>query len=964
MFFHSDLNDDKVEVQFSPFKGKEKVTLSSPNPTLIATKKQQLEKLIESLQFKDVNFTNGTLTEIEEMVETHSLKIVFSEDSDNKLRVYYKDQSEFQKFESLLKAEETPDITSRETEEKRRIDRRGRTFSETFSEASPASPSSDQEDTEKYKSKLHWKSKTEPSNGSVSSAEKNTFTSSTSLGENITVKDSFTVKGIHVKVYQGSIIKAEVDGIVNAANDRLNNCGGVAEVISKAAGYEMERECRERMGNWHKIRVSENVVTKAGKLKCQWIIHAVGPRWDGYTNKENALMDLYKTVVNILKTASEHGMKSVVMPPISSGIFGVPKEACAAMYVKALLDFAEIPKYEKRLQEFYFVDNKDDILGLISREYQDGLSKGTVYLEPRKVIERLGIASWNVRGQKQGSGTGSTTTANINNYYSRGSQGDSSGNGNNQKASVNNVQNPPIPSTCVKFLKKDAKGSDEYLVGESLKVHIYQGSIIEAMNVSVLVCAEGRDQHGQGFVAKQILEKATKNQKKEISKLFKQAKHLQWSQVLPLNIGFLHYKSVFYAIIKKFSNEKPQSEGLDMLWRTTSNILENANKKKRKAQPLSVAISLLGTGSIKNTEYLQQYADVVSNCILDFSKQIKMDSRLQEIHLVNHNASATEALKRAFAAMQENKQDKPRRRWAPSNVSGNDLKRTQFDPSKYEFEETWNAKKKTEARLEDFIEICTKTRKHKRQDTKKQVNSNQTKENNLAQGNINLINDSSDDEDDKRAEKHQAAAEDTKDGDSDYDNVESDESERFTCVVCMDDEMEDPVLLKKCRHKFCRECIEEYFSKKPTCPVCNTVYGEVFGNQPDGSAKVYKDKTSLPGFKCPTIIIHYDIPNGVQSEEHPNPGVDFTGVSRQGYLPDNKEGRKILGMLKRAFEHRLIFTVGYSRTSGKDNMVTWNDIHHKTRREGGPERYGYPDPEYLERVKDELEAKGITEKSF
>lgn len=44
-------------------------------------------------------------------------------------------------------------------------------------------------------------------------------------------------------------------------------------------------------------------------------------------------------------------------------------------------------------------------------------------------------------------------------------------------------------------------------------------------------------------------------------------------------------------------------------------------------------------------------------------------------------------------------------------------------------------------------------------------------------------------------------------------------------------------------------------------------------------------------------------------------------------------------MLERAFKHRLIFTVGFSRTSGKDNMVTWNDIHHKTRREGGPEKY-------------------------
>lgn len=74
-------------------------------------------------------------------------------------------------------------------------------------------------------------------------------------------------------------------------------------------------------------------------------------------------------------------------------------------------------------------------------------------------------------------------------------------------------------------------------------------------------------------------------------------------------------------------------------------------------------------------------------------------------------------------------------------------------------------------------------------------------------------------------------------------------------------------------------------------------------------------------------------------EEHPNPGQLFTGVSRQASLPDNEDGNKVLGMLERAFNHRLIFTIGYSCTSGKDNMVKWNDIHHKTRRDGGSEKY-------------------------
>lgn len=78
--------------------------------------------------------------------------------------------------------------------------------------------------------------------------------------------------------------------------------------------------------------------------------------------------------------------------------------------------------------------------------------------------------------------------------------------------------------------------------------------------------------------------------------------------------------------------------------------------------------------------------------------------------------------------------------------------------------------------------------------------------------------------------------------------------------------------------------------------------------------------------------------NFFEQKDHPNPEEPYRGLSRQGYLPDNKEGRQVLQMLRRAFEHRLVFTVGFSRTSGRDNVVTWNDIHHKTRRVGGPEQ--------------------------
>ncbi|KAG5274829.1 hypothetical protein AALO_G00140600 [Alosa alosa] len=95
------------------------------------------------------------------------------------------------------------------------------------------------------------------------------------------------------------------------------------------------------------------------------------------------------------------------------------------------------------------------------------------------------------------------------------------------------------------------------------------------------------------------------------------------------------------------------------------------------------------------------------------------------------------------------------------------------------------------------------------------------------------------------------------------------------------------------------------------------------------------------------------------SSKHPKPGRPFQGARRTAYLPDNKEGREVLALLKKAFDQRLIFTVGTSRTSGMEDCVTWNDVHHKTSTHGGAQSFGYPDDDYLKRVRDELKAKGI-----
>ncbi|XP_025964883.2 E3 ubiquitin-protein ligase DTX3L isoform X2 [Dromaius novaehollandiae] len=189
--------------------------------------------------------------------------------------------------------------------------------------------------------------------------------------------------------------------------------------------------------------------------------------------------------------------------------------------------------------------------------------------------------------------------------------------------------------------------------------------------------------------------------------------------------------------------------------------------------------------------------------------------------------------------------------------------------------------------------------------------------------------------------------------------TEDEEQEKDMCPICRDS-FKDKEVLTKCKHAFCRSCIQEAMTYKKACPVCNTCYGLMQGDQPEGKMSFKVIRAELPGYpRCNTIEITYIMNGGIQTNNHPNPGKHYLGTSRKAYLPDNKEGQEILHLLRKAFDQKLIFTVGQSRTTGAQGVITWNDIHHKTQTHGGPTNFGYPDPTYLQRVRSELKARGI-----
>ncbi len=160
-----------------------------------------------------------------------------------------------------------------------------------------------------------------------------------------------TIGATVVRLVQGDITGQRVDAIVNAANSSLLGGGGVDGASHRAGGPEILAECRQIVARQGGCKTGHAVITTAGALAAQKVIHTVGPVWTGGTRGEN--VGLESAYERSLGLAREHGLRSVAFPSISTGAYRFPIDQAALIALNTVVRF--VRQHADALDEVRFV---------------------------------------------------------------------------------------------------------------------------------------------------------------------------------------------------------------------------------------------------------------------------------------------------------------------------------------------------------------------------------------------------------------------------------------------------------------------------------------------------------------------------------------------------------------------------------------------------------------------------------
>ena len=167
---------------------------------------------------------------------------------------------------------------------------------------------------------------------------------------------------LEIELYKGNILNIDCDAVVNAANEHLLAGGGVCGAIFAAAGLDELQNACNKIGY---CPTGSAVITAGFKLKQKYIIHAVGPIYNG----DRSSVYLKQVYLSVLKLADQYKLNSIAIPSISTGIYGYPKKEAAGIAIDVIDEYK--PKY---LKNIYLACYDDETYNI----YKNLMEKGRI----------------------------------------------------------------------------------------------------------------------------------------------------------------------------------------------------------------------------------------------------------------------------------------------------------------------------------------------------------------------------------------------------------------------------------------------------------------------------------------------------------------------------------------------------------------------------------------------------------
>ncbi|XP_052772180.1 uncharacterized protein LOC128211432 [Mya arenaria] len=788
-------------------------------------------------------------------------------------------------------------------------------------------------------------------------------------------KTFYTPQGIQVNFYQCNVVDAPAECICIPAIKDVLGCS-IANAINAEAGKDLSKRAKEKLKAEKGFEVGEVCDTEPGKIKGkQRIVHTVVPEWGIYKPfSESDVMKCETEFSNCIVKSLTHVEKlkipTMAFSPMSVGQQKIPNDLCAAMYVKAVESY-DLLSYSP-LKEICFIDKDENELRIIEGAFHDVLQmrKRHPSCYNRAVhIKRVSSTS-NTDRYNVSSSSGQSARTNVEPqiYESRKSCAD-------QDPSNPKVINYPYWHFSKPPNKVVASKEFTCWFNKKQKLYVYTDNITSLRNIDMIVCNETPNGKSEGKLVKALSDKFGAGYRMSKEAKFK-------GKVVSGDVIFCEApvlskpKWIAHAVLYLKKDKKNEEERQMKIAEIFTNIFEQAILKGCK----SIALPSLGSG--KGQADPVYYTERLFEGLLNFCAFKKHTDIF--VHLVNINPAITDKAiltvkKNANQSPNVNQFVQPKARletrlpeW-PKGTSSTDLTSNDHGTSNKKYPES---KKKLD--FSSSIHAATSEKRPPTQDTNTMTQKEPRADIRPAPtGNLKIYDDEGITKNPPK-KNYNSKERDYKDDDdnsdleqSDIDDEENEEAFRQRnisqpeeteeiCVICMETVKKQKTL--PCGHVFCENCIEQQFTYKEACPTCGQVVGTIEGDQPDGTMTItIDDLTHCAGFEhVGQFIITYSFENGKQGPSHPNPGAIYKGITRKAFLPKNEKGKRICKMLWVAFERRLVFTVGSSRTTGKEGVITWNDIHHKTDPKPNSQ-FGYPDDSYLDRVTDELKAKGVTE---